>query len=149
MTGICFVVHQKIHLKGFYFKRLKKAYQRLKAVECTSVYGDSFQSTDSGIKHIGNNVTIQFDQMDLGEPEALKLIICGYTPLEKNAIQLRFASGEGEYVQLLEFEHRDQVSQQEFQVENRKGYQSLSFVFLPGSDFDFCWFQFIGSPNPG
>lgn len=149
VTGICFVVHQKIHLKGFYFKRLKKAYQRLKAVECTSVYGDSFQRTDSGIKHIGNNVTIQFDQMDLGEPEALKLIICGYTPLEKNAIQLRFASGEGEYVQLLEFEHRDQVSQQEFQVENRKGYQSLSFVFLPGSDFDFCWFQFIGSTNPG
>lgn len=144
VTDICFVVHQKIHLKGFYFKRLEKAYQKLKAIECTSVYGDSFQKTESGIQHIGNNVTIQFDQMDLGETRALKLIISGYTPMERNTIQLRFASCEEEYVQLLEFEHRDQISEQEFQVEYRKGCQSLSVVFLPGSDFDFYWFWFIG-----
>ncbi len=42
ITSICFVLHAKIHLKGFSFTRLEKAYEKLLAVESDHLYGDSF-----------------------------------------------------------------------------------------------------------
>lgn len=143
ITSICFVLHQKIHLKGFSFKRLEKAYEKLKITECTNVYGDSFVKNEDGIDHIGNNVTIQFEQMDFGDTGAGAIVICGYTPMEKNAVQIRFSSDEGEFVQLIEFKHSEGVSEQVFEIERVKGNQSVSFVFLPGSEFDFKWFRFV------
>lgn len=143
VTSICFVLHQKIHLKGFCFKRLEKAYQKLKITECTNVYGDSFVKSEDGIDHIGNNVTIQFEQMDFGDTGADGIVICGCTPLEKNAVQIRFSSAQGESVQLIEFKHSEGVSEQAFKIDRIKGCQSVSFVFLPGSEFDFKWFRFV------
>lgn len=143
VTSICFVLHQKIHLKGFCFKRLEKAYQKLKITECTNVYGDSFVKSEEGIDHIGNNVTIRFEQMDFGDTGADGIVICGCTPLEKNAVQIRFSSPQGESVQLIEFKHSEGASEQAFKIDRVKGCQSVSFVFLPGSEFDFKWFQFV------
>ena len=98
---------------------------------------------EDGIDHIGNNVTIQFEQMDFGDTGAGAIVICGYTPMEKNAVQIRFSSDEGEFVQLIEFKHSEGVSEQVFEIERVKGNQSVSFVFLPGSEFDFKWFRFV------
>lgn len=143
ITSICFVLHQKIHLKGFSFKRLAKAYEKLLASECSAIYGDSFERTDTGIDHIGNNVTLRFEGMDFGTEGTESLIVCGYTPMEKNTIQVRFESEEGERIQLLEFMHRDEVSEQVFKIKKTAGCRSVSFVFLPGSNFDFKWFRFV------
>lgn len=142
ITSICFVLRQKVHIKGFSFSHLDKAYQKLQAGECDRVYGDSFVLAGDGIDNIGNNVTIEFLNMEFGDKGARKLTVCGYTPMEKNAIQLRFASEEGESMQLIEFVHEEEVSEQSFFLEPAAGMQSVSFVFLPGSKFDFKWFMF-------
>ena len=79
MTSICFVLHRKIHLKGFSFRRLEKAYELLHAGECSRVYGDSFRRAGDAVEQIGNNVTLSFDGMDFGEKGAGRLTICGHT----------------------------------------------------------------------
>ncbi len=143
VTNLCFVTRQKLHLKGFSFKRQQKAWQKLQAIECSSVYGDSFERTQEGIEGIGNNVTIRFANMDFGEDRAVGIRICGYTPLERNAIQIRFETPEGEQVRLVEFCHEDRISEQTFALEGLQGSGTVSFVFLPGCRFDFRWFCFL------
>ena len=142
ITSICFVLRQKVHLKGFSFARQNKAYQTLPVKECDNVYGDSFVLAEDGIENIGNNVTIVFRQMEFGDAGAGKLIICGHTPMEKNAVQLRLGSEGGETVQMVEFCHTEGVSEQAFSIDRIAGTRTVSFVFLPGSSFDFKWFRF-------
>ena len=141
VTSLCFVVRQKIHLKGFSFLKEEKAYARLTMADCTKVYGDSFTRTANSIDGIGNNVTILFDGMDFGPTGAGHITICGATPLEKNAIQLRFAGAQGDSIALVEFTHTAPAAQR-FEIPRICGAQSVSFVFLPGSNFDFKWFMF-------
>lgn len=142
VTSLCFVLRQKIHLKGFSFTRLEKAYQTLPLTECDTIYGDSFTRTAQGIEKIGNNVTICYTDMDFASPGAGRVVLCGHTPLEKNAIQLRFANGEGETVQMLEFANTEGWSEQCFPLKALTGSGTLQFVFLPGCNFDFRWFRF-------
>jgi len=142
VTSLCFVLHQKIHLKGFSFLLLKKAYQKLFAAECNQVYGDSFFRQGNEIQQIGNNVTILFDEMDFGKESARHLTVCGHTPLEKNAIQIQFRSQDQTKVILVEFKGTKGETEQTFEIEPVSGNQRVSFIFLPGSQFDFSWFQF-------
>lgn len=143
VTSICFVFHAKVHLKGFSFTRQEKAWEKLYASESDSLYGDSFRMEDHRVRQIGNNVTLEYTGMDFGEGGVQKLQICGYTPMEKNTIQLRFVSGEEEITQIVEFCHAQDETVQEFELEKIAGSQNVSFVFLPGSNFDFHWFRFV------
>ena len=80
--------------------------------------------------------------MDFGEKEISKLTICGRTPLAKNTIHIRFAGSFGEVKQIAEFTCSDQYTEQQFSITGVTGKNKVSFVFLPGCDFDFRWFQF-------
>ncbi len=42
ITSICFVLRQKVHLKGFAFERQNRAFQRNAAASCDRIYGDTF-----------------------------------------------------------------------------------------------------------
>ena len=42
ISEICFVLREKVHIKGFWFKRYNRAWQILVAGECDKIYGDSF-----------------------------------------------------------------------------------------------------------
>ena len=66
--------------------------------------------------------------------------ICGSTPLEGNTIHVRFYDGAAEEKEILEF-RRDGGEVQEFALKERTGKWDLTFVFLPGSHFDFEWFE--------
>ena len=44
--------------------------------------------------------------------------------------------------QVIEFPHTDSYEEKTFCLSPVKGLQKISFVFLPGSDFDFSGFQF-------
>ena len=81
--------------------------------------------------------------MNMGKEGASKLVICGYTPMEKNTIQIRFTSEEEEITQIVEFCHQEEEGVQEFELERVPECQNVSFVFLPGSNFDFYWFRFV------
>ena len=135
ISEICFVLREKVHIKGFWFKRYNRAWQTLVAGECDKIYGDSFERAGEEIHQIGNNVTICFEQMDFGEKGTKSLVICGSTPLEKNTIILKFAKDGVEEQRMVEF--MGTKTKQSFEIEPIYGVNDVSLVFLPGSNFNF------------
>jgi beta-galactosidase len=143
---LSFQLSRKAHIKGFRFTRREKAFCRLFAGECDSISGDQFSRRSREITSIGNNVSIVFNDMDFGNSGADKIIISGRTTLAKNTVQIRFHSPQDDSnsIQLAEFSGTttDEYSEQEFSIERVTGKQEVTFVFLPGSQFDFESFQF-------
>ena len=133
-------VHQKIHIKGFSFTKLEKAWTKLTASESDGVYGDSFRVDGDAVREIGNNVSLLFKDMEFSSHPLHGIRICGSTPLEGNTIHVRFYDGTTEEKEILEF-RRDGGEVQEFALKERTGKWDLTFVFLPGSNFDFEWFE--------
>jgi beta-galactosidase len=142
LTALYFVLSRKIHLKGFYFTETIKAYQKLNALEYTSLYGDNFTLTNTAIVDIGNNVSIVFDHMDFGENGLSELTLCGHSPLDQNTIQVRFHGEEGDIIQLIEFPYSNDYEEINYKLKPVFGAQTITFVFLPGCQFDFKWFWF-------
>ncbi|MGV2806576.1 hypothetical protein GNF85_23845, partial [Clostridium perfringens] len=60
-------------------------------------------------------------------------------------IHIRFANSEGESNQLVEFTRSVGYEEQLFDLEHVTGKQKVTFIFLPGSQFDFGWFRFVRS----
>lgn len=144
ITTFAVELDRKIHMKGFRFTKQEKAYARLFAAEADAVYGDSFEKKGNFITGIGNNVTLVFERMEFGETGAAKLIICGKTPHEVNNIRLLTEWEDGRKEQeSLEFFRSEEGTECTFAVTPKTGLAKISFVFLPGSLFDFEWFQFV------
>lgn len=142
ITSLCFVLQRKIHLKGFRFQRPAKAYERLNVLDNDAIYGDSFIQTSGAIEQIGNNVSLVFEEMDFGDEGASKLVICGRSTLDKNTLHILVSGPNEEAKQLVEFEYSADYCEREFSLEPITGLRKITFVFLPGSQFDFKWFQF-------
>lgn len=145
LTGVqtlCFSMELKVHLKGFSFTRQSRAWLPLTGLEADTVYGDSFDRTDEGIMNIGNNVSLVYGMMDFGECHRATLTLDGATPLEANPVTIRFENEEGEQLTTLAQFKGQGRSQQQFEVDVLPGVCTVSFVFLPGSQYDFYGFQF-------
>lgn len=142
ITSIAFLLRDKVHIKGFSFRKLKKAYEQLSVLSHTRLYGDTYKVGEDSITGIGNNVTIAFDEMDFGKKGFRKLVICGHSSIDKNTIHVRFIGVDGEVKQLAEFTYSDEYVEREFVLESVIGLQSVEFLFLPGCNFDFKWFRF-------
>ena len=148
IAEIGFAMHAKLHLKGFRFTRLEKAYQRLWAADADSLYGDSFRRDGRAVRDIGNNVTLVYENMDFGETGADYVMIWGRTPLERNSIHVHFTDASGETVnRILEFAGGDgEENRQTFTIEKLTGRGKVEFIFLPGSCFDLVAVEF-GKPQ--
>lgn len=142
ITTISFVLFRKAHIKGFYFTKYNKAEQTLSVLDNNGVYGDNFTITEDAIESIGNNVSLVFEDMDFGNTGFTKLRICGHSPIDKNTINIYFAGEEGEVRQSFEFTQTEGYEEKEFALESVLGMNKVTFVFLPGSQFDFKWFRF-------
>lgn len=142
MQTLCFVMHVKVHLKGFSFTRQSRAWLEQTALQADAVYGDSFQKTDEGVMDIGNNVSLMYEGMDFGPARRARLMIEGATPLTVNPITIRFQNEEGESLMALAEFRGTGRRQQFFDVDTLPGVCTVNFVFLPGSQFDFYRFQF-------
>ncbi len=145
ITGIhtlFFSMHDKVHMKGFTFEKQEKAYLTHPAASAESIYGDSFVKDGTAIREIGNNVSLTWNDMDFaGESEVL-LGIRGNTPLPVNTVTVRVRNGQGEEtVSVLEFSGTGQP-EQSCRIPVPSGACSVTFVFLPGSRFDFESFHF-------
>lgn len=92
---------------------------------------------------IGNNVSLEFTHMEFSGKGASQLVIKGRSPIDKNTIHIRFAGENGESNQLVEFEKSNGYEERVFELEQITGMHNLTFVFMPGSSFDFSWFRFI------
>lgn len=143
INTISIAVHQKIHLKGFVFKKLEKAWLSLDAAQADSVYGDTFTKEECAITGIGNNVTITYTEMDFGEEGTAGVRICGRAPESINSLHIRFSQGEEEIKQLVEFPMCGEYTEKAFSLTPVKGKWDVSFVFLPGSCFDLQRVQFL------
>ncbi|MEZ0536627.1 glycoside hydrolase family 2 TIM barrel-domain containing protein [Caldicellulosiruptoraceae bacterium PP1] len=142
VTSICFVLNKKAHIKGFIFKKLNRALEKNMASECNHIYGDTFTKKDSFVEGIGNNVSMVYEDMDFTESGVSKIVIYGRSPIDKNTIHIRFSNSEGESTQIIEFTHSDNYEERVFDLEKVTGKCNVTFVFLPGSNFDFGWFRF-------
>ncbi|MDG5473632.1 glycoside hydrolase family 2 TIM barrel-domain containing protein [Jeotgalibacillus sp. ET6] len=141
ITSICFVLNQKVHIKGFSFEKQNKTFERINASDCDAVYGDAFTMKETSIEGIGNNVSIEFREMDFTTEGTSRVVIEGNTAID-NTIHIRFANDEEESNQIVEFAQTDGVEERVFNLDKITGVQKVTFVFLPGSNFDFNWFRF-------
>ena len=149
LTGICslfFRMKDKIHMKGFSFEKQQNAFILHYAAGADMMYGDSYRCTGNTVTGIGNNVTLIWTEMDFGGSGNVQIEIDGRTKLPVNTISIRIRNKEGdETITAAEF-RGEQAGIQRFGVKVPAGECSVSFVFLPGSSFDFYSFRFI-SPD--
>lgn len=141
ITSLAFLLHSKMHIKGFWFKETEKAYEQLSILAYSSLYGDEYRIGSEEITNIGNNVTISFDKMDFGADGCKKLTICGRC-LINNSILVCFKGKNAESRQLIEFTTSREFAHREFEIDRIAGMQTVEFLFLPGCKFDFKWFKF-------
>ncbi len=145
LTGedtFAFELEYKAHIKGFCFCRASRAWDRIPAVEADMLYGDSYERQDEVITAIGNNVSLVFDEMDFGTRGFCQLTIWGRTALARNTIHICFRKDGQEVRRSVEFARQEDWGPQTFPLEAVFGMQEVTFLFLPGSNFDFASFQF-------
>ena len=132
-----------LYLHGFYFDRTPKAFAKLRALDADLITGDSFTKTEQAVQKIGNNVNLDFDNMNFGDAGTASLTICGKSNTPNNTINIKFFASDGtSTTQVIEFAHTDDYEEKTFQLQKVTGLQKISFVFLPGCNFDFKWFRF-------
>ena len=150
LTGIqslFFSMNDKIHMKGFTFEKQQNAFIRHNAGSADCIYGDTFKRSGQTVKEIGNNVTLTWNDMDFGGGGVVLLEIEGGTKLSANTISIRIRNKQGtEVLSVAEFDGK-QHGMQRFKVNVPDGNCTVSFVFLPGSSFDFDAFQFKRCEN--
>jgi len=142
ITSICFVLNDKVHIKGFSFAEMNRAFEQNRATESDQIYGDTYETNDDCVEGIGNNVSLIFEDFDFGAEGTNKLTIYGRSPIDKNTIHVRFSNEQEQNNQVVECNQSHGYEERVFDLENIKGKQTVTFVFLPGSNFDFGWFRF-------
>ena len=145
LTGvrtISVVIDSRVIFGGFSFVPIERAYDTNWVGEADSVYGDDYRIDGRRVADIGNNVIINYEGLDFGEGGSEALIISGETGNPMNQIQLRYTpAGGAQKTVLLEFQ-QDGGREQRFDIPKLSGVNDVSFVFMPGSKFDFDWFRF-------
>ncbi|CAM4511203.1 hypothetical protein FHS16_005924 [Paenibacillus endophyticus] len=103
ITSICIVLYQKLQIKGCTFKRQNRAFEQNWAAHSDHIYGDSFTLAGHCVEGIGNNVTLEFSQMEFSVEGASKLVVWRSSPIDKNTILIQFSDENGEKRQIVEF----------------------------------------------
>lgn len=143
ITSLGFQVFDKVHIKGFSFTRYEKAWQEMAAGDADAIYGDSFTKVQDAVEKIGNNVSFVFTDMDFAKTPVRGIAMCGRAKRGNNTIHIRFNNGTEEIKQIVEFPESEEYITRQFAIEPVSGKWDVSFVFLPGSHFDFRSFRFM------
>lgn len=165
LHSISFVTFDKLSLHGFSCPVTSKARAHLHAADADSITGDKFRKEDDGsVTGIGNNVSLVFSSMDFGasgpsvdsgssgDAAPRSLTVEGFAR-SANTIRLVITAADGrQFSQNLEFPPTPRPGGDGTSWEQRTfsltglgenlGVTEISFIFLPGSDFDFRAFRF-------
>lgn len=141
ITTIAFVLSGQIHMKGFQFRTMRKAYEKLSILECDAYYGDHVSKEPWGMADIGNNVSFTFNAMNFDQGVS-GIEICGRSLNDSNTIRIQTKCDGQSHNQVVEFGYTDDFVVKQFELKAFDGECSLEFIFLPGSHFDFKWFRF-------
>ncbi len=140
---ISIVLPTELVIHGFYFDKTLKALSKIRALDANDIVGDTFTRTPQAVEGIGNNVNLDFAHMDFADHQATKLTICGKSNTDNNTINLKiFASDGSVRTDVIEFAHTQDYEEKTFNLAPITGSNKVSFVFLPGCNFDFKWFRF-------
>ncbi|MBR4768320.1 MAG: DUF4982 domain-containing protein, partial [Lachnospiraceae bacterium] len=132
----------KAHVKGFRFEEQTIAFLENRASDADEIYGDTYELTDEAVCGIGNNVSLKFKYMDFGKQGTGHIIINGHTDMENNSIHILFEGEEGSSHQIVEFAGSEGYTERRLSLEDVRGKNEVTFLFLPGCDFDFKTFRF-------
>lgn len=149
IATLCLRLPRKAHVRGFRFARKVKAFSPLAAGSCDAISGDSYRREKDSVVDIGNNVTLLFEQMDFVSRATDRIRITGRTRNPKNTMQIRFVGPEnlaGAEIRVVEFpgSHPSEGDQTiEFPFAPVSGLRDVTFLFLPGANFDFRSFTFL------
>ena len=144
INDISIVFHDKVHLKGFFFEKMQKAYSLMYASECDKIYGDSFRKEETAVTDIGNNVTIEFGGLDFGPKGTTKVEIVGRSPLDLNVIHLQFVyEDQRTERRILEISGNSEYEKKTYSIDRICGKCSLRMIFLPGSNYDLQSIRFV------
>ena len=141
------VTDRKLHIGGLTFHKLEKAWATLAASDIDRIYGDAFCRTDDAITGIGNNVTIEYTDMDFEDETSAVIEITGRSPIAKNTIHVRTSNGTEEALNIAEFTYSEDYTTKCFPVNVLSGSQTVTLLFLPGSNFDLKSIRFIKKDN--
>jgi len=143
---ICLETKDKLSIKGFVFTKSSKAFSILSSLDASSITGDNFTKTDNAILNIGNNVVFEYSDMNFGTKGCNHIKLLGKAPSGANTIQLRFSPQDNlkkqESIIILEIPESTDYQFFDFDFQNITGLQTVSFIFLPGCNFDFKNFIF-------
>lgn len=133
----------KMSLQGFYFTKYEKAFEKIYATENNLITGDSFEIKEDYIANIGNNVTLEFENMNFNENCAKSISICGHSSIDMNTIHVRFYNENSTVInEIVEFEKTDDFEEKTFDITGFTGNGKINIIFMPGSKFDLKWFKF-------
>ncbi len=145
LQGLCtisFETKEKMHIKGFSFRKEGPVGVKIPALTADTLYGDSFRKTEDAIEGIGNNTTLSFTGLDFGDCAAHRITIEGRAANGSNTIHCRVRKGDEETLEVLEFAESGVYTEQTFDIAPVEGNVDVNFIFLPGSSFDFRNFMF-------
>lgn len=143
INTISFRMQTKLHLKGFTFEESNPIMDRMYAGYADKVYGDQFELQGEKVENIGNNVTIDYGELDFGNVSK-KIKICGRDRNGINTLHLRFSNATEDLRTLVEYmPSGDEYDVQEFDISQFKGVGKLEIIFLPGCSFDLNWIEII------
>ncbi|SCX04537.1 beta-galactosidase [Lachnospiraceae bacterium YSD2013] len=147
LTGVhtlTFVFHtdDRISFEGFYFTKNLKAYSVIPAVSFSNIAGDTYVVGTDAITSIGNNVAIEYDDMDFAEGLS-KIIIRGRSHNEKTSIHILYVEDEVVRRDLAEIPYTEDYETFEIELPDIRTKGKINLVFLPGSNFDLKEFRFV------
>ncbi|MBO4679602.1 MAG: hypothetical protein J5626_08025, partial [Lachnospiraceae bacterium] len=146
LTGvhtITFVFHtdDRISFEGFYFTKNLRAYSLIPATAFSNIAGDSYNVGGDAITSIGNNVAIEYSDMDF--KKGLSAVrITGRSHNEKTSIHILFVETEVVHREMVEIPYSVDYETFEIKLPDIRTTGKINLVFLPGSNFDLKEFEF-------
>ena len=142
VNSLSFELYSKVHIKGFIFKKNVRALDVLIAVDNDEIYGDTFTKGEDAITGIGNNVSLVFKDMDFGDDGVSSVMINGRANGGVNTMHILFEQNGTTVRRIIEIPESADYQNNRYEIEKLTGEGTVTFVFLPGSNFDFKDFQF-------
>ena len=176
LTGvhnISLVFTTRLSVQGIQFVESAKAFSKLYAADTDRITGDAFTRENDSITGIGNNVSLEFSNMDFGADGTTGIKIEGRAVNGTNTVHIKFSpidagvgAGVGSHedseqtetaenagiaarILIAEIPQSNEIKKHTISFtaqlkgsERITGKQNVTFVFLPGSYFDFKSFKF-------
>ncbi len=140
-VDLVFTFTESLRFEGFKFEKRPLLGTFIPAYSRARVFGDSFFETDEGIEKIGNNVTVVFEDL-YSDDDSRCLEIFGHTRNPAESIRLVIDNENGQTVKVIEFSGGEE-HHEKYDLEIKKGKNRLTFLFLPGCDFDLRGFMIL------